>query len=278
MDLAVAPPAPAAVPRALTEAEIADAIAYNSARFIDPYTISIVRDVVGIPRWPAVSNRDLALAVARWQAVHTLDEDGKVGPHTTRTLVRELVGENQRRLANQLREDNSVGWNTTTGPTWTGCGQFRWNVNFRTTLRGGWLIQRIDNGWNATSCAGANVTPAFTRQYWEAWWVTNAGTVRIPTSTTTPPTHVAPALADDQWFVPPIAGSRGTWSQAGRMYTTLTLPPGFAIGAVPEAMALPSTVGPVPGDDLGLAASSRRVAGRWDCCDPNPANHFHRRA
>jgi len=241
--------------------------------------VMIIRDVVGIPKYPAVSDRDLALAIARWQAgFPPLTEDGMIGPATTRTFVQELRAEDQRALANLVREDNMVSWSTVNGPAYRPCGEFQWDVNFSTTLREGWLIQRIDNTWNATSCAGINVTPVFTRRYWEAWWVDATGRVWIPTSIATPPTTVIPATADDLWRNPPITTSNGDWSQAGTMYTTLTLPAGFAIHAVPEAGDLPSTVGPVRGDDLGEAEASRRVAGRWDCCNADPALRFHRSA
>lgn len=276
-DLAIEPPNPGAPEPVLSDDDITTAIRYNEQRFRDPYTVMIVRDVVGIEKYPAVSDRNLALAIARWQASFNLAVDGKIGPDTTRTFVRELRAEDQRAMANLVREDNMVSWSTVNGPAYRACGEFQWDVNFNTTLREGWLIQRIENTWNATNCVGANVTPVFTRRYWEAWWVDANGRARIPTSTANPPTTVAPATADDLWRNPPIANSTGDWSQAGTMYTTLTLPRGFAIRAVPEAIDLPSTVGPVRGDDLGEAEAYRRVAGRWDCCNADPAQRFHRR-
>jgi hypothetical protein len=282
-ELAIAPTVPNAPEPVLTEAEIDRAVRYNAFRFKDPFTVSFVRDVLGVPRYPAVSDRDLALAAARYQASFGLTPDGRIGVATTRRLVDELNAEDQRRLARLLREDNSVTWSDVNAATWTGCGQFQWDVNFSTTLREGWLIQRIDNTWNATACGpgGGNVTPPFTRRYWEAWWVDANGNVLLPTSTGQPPTTTGLAVAHDLWRNPSIPGSSGNWSQAGTMFTTLTLPPGFAIhgaNSAPESVDLPSTRGPVDPDLLGLPVASRRVAGRWDCCDPNPANHFHRPA
>jgi hypothetical protein len=263
----------------LTDAQIAAAVLYNTARFKDPYTVMIIRDALGIPKYPAVPDSDLAQAAARYQADFGLTVDGKIGAQTTQMLVRELNAEDQRRMAVQLRRDNLVTWSTVTGPTRTGCGDFEWDVNFATTLRGGWLIQRIDNTWHATDCAsGADVTPAFSAQYWEAWWVDSSGTVSLPTSTTTPPSTAATAGANDLWHNPPIAGSRGTWSQAGTVYTTLALPAGFAVhgpNSASEAGDLPSTRGPVSSDALGLAEGWRGVGGKWDCCDPDPAKHTH---
>ena len=282
-DLAIAPTVPDAPAPVLTDAEIERAIRYNARRFVDPFTVSFVRDVLGVPKYPAVSDRDLALAAARYQADFGLTPDGRIGVATTRRLVAELNAEDQRRFARLLRADNMVTWTDVNAANWTGCGQFQWDVNFTTTLREGWLIQRIDNTWNATACGpgGGDVTPTFTRRYWEAWWVDANGNIQLPTSTGQPPSTTGLAVAHDLWRNPSIPGSRGTWSQAGTMYTTLTLPPGFQIhgaNSAPESVDLPSTRGPIDSDLLGLPLASRRVAGRWDCCDPNPANHFHRPA
>lgn len=282
-DLAIAPTVANAPRPVLTDAQIEVAVRYNGRRFHDPFSVSFVRDVLGVDRYPAVSDRDLALAAAQYQADFGLTADGRIGPRTTARLVAELRAEDQQRLARLLREDNMVTWSDVNGPSWTGCGQFQWDVDFRTTLRDGWLIQRIDNTWNATACGagGGNVTPAFTRRYWEAWWVDAKGNVLLPTSTGQPPTTTGLAIAHDLWRNPSIPGSHGDWSQAGTMYTTLRLPPGFAIhgaNSAPESVDLPSTRGPVSSDALGLPVATRRVAGRWDCCDPDPANHFHRPA
>src|SRR5262249_18757111 len=67
-DLAVAPTVPGAAEPVLTEEQIRRAIRYNAFRFKDPYSIAIVRDIVGVSRFPAVSDEDLALGVARYQA------------------------------------------------------------------------------------------------------------------------------------------------------------------------------------------------------------------
>jgi len=92
-DLAVAPTHPGAAEPVLTEAELQQAIRYNAFRFKDPYSIAVVRDLVGVPRFPAVSDEDLARAVARYQADFGLVPDGQAGPTTTRRLTVELEAE-----------------------------------------------------------------------------------------------------------------------------------------------------------------------------------------
>ncbi len=278
-DLATVPPNPAAPPPVLDAAQIAAANAYNAFRFKDPYTISFVRDVLGIPQYPAVADADLANAVAAWQAQFNLTPDGQVGPRTTRTLLAELRAEHQDALARLLRTDNFVTTADAAAPNRTNCGQFAWDVNFATTLRGGWLIQEVLSTRTVTDCTtGADATPALTPRYWEAWWVDDAGGVWIPTTTATPPGTAAPATADDLWNRRNFPGTHGQWTVTGRAFTTLTLPRGFAVRGVPEALDLPATVGPVNPDALGLVEGGRRVGGRWDCCDADPANWFHRPA
>lgn len=263
----------------LTEAQIAAAIEYNEFRFKDPYTIAFIREVIGLDRFPAIADRDFALAIAEYQSHFGLPVDGQVGPRTTRALVRELRAEDERRLSELLRVDNYVAWGDVNAANRIDCGQFQWDVNWRTTLREGWLIQRVDSARHVEDCAtGADATPAMTNHYWEAWWVDDTGHAWIPTTLATPPGTVAPDVADDRWRRRDFPGTRGNWSVAGAAYTALRLPVGFAIHGVPEAVDLPATVGPVNPDDVGLVEGSRRVGGQWDCCDPNPANHFHRPA
>ncbi len=285
-DLAVPPPAPTAVAPQLTEEQLQRAIRYNRWRFKDPYSVAVFRDVIGIPRFPAVADADFARAVARWQAQFRLVPNGRATPATTRTLVRELRGEDLPGDANELRRDNYVTWSdvgavTRTTPTSASHGRFEWNVSFRTSLRSGWLIQEIDNTRAAVACGGAlHPNPARGR-YWEAWWVTGRGDVRIPTSLRTPPTHVAPGGHDDGWVRVPLRGTRGTWGIRARLYTALQLPAGFTIRdpAIPWAGDLPATTTRPNSDDLGLVEARRGASGQWDGCPApgvGPPTNFHR--
>jgi hypothetical protein len=229
--------------------------------------------VMGMPPGPAIIDEAFVAAVVRWQATHELDQDGKVGPVTTRSFVDELGAEGQRALARQLRLDNYVNSITVSGPTYTDCSspqpRFRWDVRFRTSLRDGWIIQRIDNTWNGTHCGGGAMGVGTTARYWEAWQVDRNGTV----------TPTGGSGENDQWIRRFPGGTRGTWSMTGRLYTVLSLPAaaGFGAGNVPDAGILQSTTTAPSSDRLGLVEGFRRIGGRWDCCDPDPANWFHRR-
>ncbi len=286
-DLAIAPTAPDAPEPVLTVAQIQQAIRYNAFRFKDPYSIAIVRDIVGVPRFPAVSDEDLARGVARYQAAFGLTPDGRAGPETTARLVTEARAEDLPRDANQLRADNYVTWSPAAG-VHNGCGAgpdaaglatfFQWDVNFSTSLRNGWIVQEITNARARTTCGGGAIAETLTPHYWEAWWVDGAGNVRVPTTINAARTRatasVAPAPADDLWRRASAAPSRGNWSMTARLFTCLRLPAGFAAGNVADALALPSTAAAPNIDDLGLVAARRGATGRWNCCGA-PATHFH---
>jgi hypothetical protein len=92
-DLAVPPPAPDAVAQPLTPEQVQAAIAFNGARFDDPYAFAVLRDVVGVSRFPAVVDEEFVQAIAGWQAEHNLPQDGRLTARTTATLVAELRGE-----------------------------------------------------------------------------------------------------------------------------------------------------------------------------------------
>lgn len=274
-------PAPPVAPAALlTEAEIQEAVEYNEWRFSDPWTIATIRELIGIAKYPAVSDRDLALGIAQWQDSHPpLPVDGKTGPATTRTITDALGAAGSPDLRNQVRVDHRVSARTVppvvrTVPTPAAHGLFRLNAGFRTTLRSGWIIQELRNTWNETVCGGAANPNVPTARYWEAWWVTHGGSVRLPTSLTTPPTHAALPATHDTWQRGLARGTRGDFTMNARLYTALRLPAGFAIGAVPDAGVLPSTAAAPNADDLGLVQGTRSASGRWNGCPP-PAVNWH---
>jgi hypothetical protein len=286
-DLAIEPTVPNTPEPVLTDAQVQAAVRYNAFRFKDPYSIAVVRDLVGVPRFPAVSDEDLARAVARYQADFGLTPDGQAGPGTTLRLTAELRAEGLPEDAQQLRADNYVTWAPAAG-THNGCAApvdagglatfFQWDVNFSTSLRDGWLIQEIVNARARTRCNGAAIAETLTPHYWEAWWVDGSGDVRVPTAInaarTAATASVAPAPADDLWRRAAAAPSRGNWRMSANLFTTLRLPAGFAAGNVADALALPSTAAAPNGDELGLVAASRDARGQWNCCGP-AATHFH---
>jgi hypothetical protein len=279
-------------PNALSEEEIQDAMAYNRTRFEDPYSIRIIREVMGMDRFPAVITREFVIQVVRWQAAHPpLDQDGMVGPRTTQTYIDELTTGRRSDLVRQLRLDNFVRVRDVNGPTYNACSTnacastactgnsgfgFCWEVAFRTSLRDGYIIQRIDNVWNETAPPGQ---PAIvqTPRYWEAWRVDRSGTVN-------------PMLCgvNDVWSRNTRPGSRGNWRMTAKLYTVINLPSaaGFASGNVPDAGALLATTTAPSPDALGLPEGflpievneqPRRIGGEWDCTNANPALHYHRR-
>ena len=166
---------------------------------------------------------------------------------------------------------------TTSGPTFNTCGavpRFRWCVNFTTSLRNGWLVQKIENTWNPSNCDGSVYGgPGVTPLYWEAWQVDGSGNV-------SPVDSICSPNANDRWQryfcsstgtnLPACGGkdSRGTWSMAGTLYAVSTLPGGFSSGGATDAGMLQSTTSD-PGAALGTALSTRRIGGTWNCCAPS---------
>jgi hypothetical protein len=92
-DLAIESKGVSAKERKLSEKDINEAIAFNKTRIKKKETIREIRDVIGIDPDPAVSDRELALGVARWQASHGVAQDGQLGPVTVTPLVEELQAE-----------------------------------------------------------------------------------------------------------------------------------------------------------------------------------------
>jgi len=266
-DLAIEPPNPDGEPVVLTVEEINEAIAYNERRFHDPYNIMNIRDVLGIPKYPAIIDADFVEALVGWQVMYDLEPDGKMGAETTATLLAELRAEGADAEADTLDVDNLVTTVDVVPRTYEVCApglpfEFDWQVAFRTTLRNGFIIQRIDNAFNGQMCDGTPYT-GWTpiRRYWEAWRVDGAG-------------NVTPMIGgvNDMFTRPLLPGSSGTWEMRGTIYTTKTLPASFVAGSVADAGILRATRTD-PGDDfLGYVVARRRVGGNWGCCAA-PATH-----
>ena len=119
---------------------------------------------------------------------------------------------------------------------------FQWDVRFTTTLRNGFIVQRIDNVWNQNPAAAAGVVVP-TARYWEAWPVDAAG-------------RVTPAMANasnDTWRRPRRLATTGNWRMRARLYTVLNLPAVFGVGNVADAgTVLQSTLANPGADVLGL--------------------------
>lgn len=266
-DLAVEPPNETAEAVELTEAEIQAAITWNERRFHDPFNIMNVRDVIGIDKYPAVIDQEFVEALVRWQAMFDLTQDGKMGADTTQTILTELNAEGATHEAETLAVDNTVDTVDVVPRTYNACApglpfEFNWQVAFRTTMRNGFIIQRIDNTFNAQMCNGTAYT-GWTpiRRYWEAWRVDAVGNVR-PMVTG----------VNDMFTRPLRPGSSGNWVMRGTLYTTKTLPATFVASSVADAGILQATL-TNPGDDfLGYVAGRRRVGGTWNCCTPIPTH------
>ncbi len=92
-DLAVEPPRPAAVAVPLTPQQVQAAIRFNQVRMSDPYIFAVIRDVIGVDRFPAVVDEPFVRAIAQWQTEFNLPADGRLTTETVGTIVTELRAE-----------------------------------------------------------------------------------------------------------------------------------------------------------------------------------------
>jgi hypothetical protein len=98
-DLARPPRGAPAPLKELSTDEIQAAITFNQNRFSDPYSIRVIRDVLGLEPVPAVVDEEFIRAVVEWQAEQHLTQDGQTGHLTTRSIYLELVAEGEFRNA-----------------------------------------------------------------------------------------------------------------------------------------------------------------------------------
>ena len=92
-DLARPEPNPGAVTGLLTPDQVRTAIRFNEANFSDPYVFAVIRDVLGVSRFPAVADDEFVQAIAGWQARNNLPQNGRLTAQTTATIVAELRAE-----------------------------------------------------------------------------------------------------------------------------------------------------------------------------------------
>lgn len=157
---------------------------------------------------------------------------------------------------------------------------FEWAVDFETSLETGYIVQRIENVFDAENCDGTPFTGSVpTPLYWERWYVENH---KMQTKKSTN------YNANDVWVrnlcnpvTPFIVGcdpyrhaTRGNWSMTGTLYILPnTSNPGRFYHPnrdVPDAGNLEATRDD-PGPALGRPKGSRTASGSWDCCPPSPA-------
>jgi hypothetical protein len=150
----------------------------------------------------------------------------------------------------------SVSADDTNGPAWDDHGEFRWDVNFRTSGKSGWLIQENKLSYRIEDARHNALPFSYPPIYFEAWQV-DANSRVLP-------------QPGDTWARPNMdkvlkTQTQGHWSTRSRVFFTKADPAkhGFKPGAVKEAGPhLPSsTVAP---NDLGTARLHRFAQGHWD--------------
>lgn len=144
----------------------------------------------------------------------------------------------------------------TNGPAWDDHGEFRWDVDFRTDGKSGWLIQENKLSYRIQDAKGQPLAFSYPPVYFEAWQV-DANSRVLP--------HPG-----DTWARPNMdkvlkTQTQGHWATRSRVFFTKTDPAkqGFRPGAVTEAGPhLPSST--AEPKDLGIAHLHRYAQGNWD--------------
>ncbi len=146
-------------------------------------------------------------------------------------------------------------------PTFCPCGLFISAITWKTTGRNGFIVQEINNDYEARNCdkepcesngtENNKVKP--TSRFWEAWEVDGSGNV-------TPKDQ-------DIFTQPRRKPTCGHWRIEGEAHFVSKISKDFQVGNVPEAVGLPSTTKPQTG--LGPVLLKREAEGEWNCCGTN---------
>jgi peptidoglycan hydrolase-like protein with peptidoglycan-binding domain len=182
------------------------------------------------------------------------DGDGVIGPVTMENM------DNRFGAAAPAPTPNvTVTENVTDGPHHLPAGEFLWQIGWNTTGRNGFIVQEINNVYNAQNCDGsANNQVVQTPRYWEAWRVNAAG-------------QVTPNLGavNDIWSRLRRPGLKGNWTMNANVFFVNNLEPAanFVTGSVRDAGDLQSTT-TQPGN-LGTSLLTRHAGGVWDNCGTN---------
>jgi hypothetical protein len=100
-DLFAPPREPADAIVGLNGEQVDMAIAFNQAHLRDPYSVVLLRDLMGggIDETSSAIDEEFVTAIAEWQAQHHLTQDGMAGHSTIRSFFIELVAERDYRDA-----------------------------------------------------------------------------------------------------------------------------------------------------------------------------------
>jgi hypothetical protein len=128
-DTAREPPGRTAEATTLTEEQVNSAIAYNRARYTSR-SIRLMQDIVGAPA-TGVMDANTVHMIVEWQADYRLDEDGKIGLRTLRTIAREMISERSRNaVINLIIDGHNLSRNAL---TWIRYDPALTNANARTS-------------------------------------------------------------------------------------------------------------------------------------------------
>jgi hypothetical protein len=170
----------------LTEDETNEAIRFNRTILNDEKEISVLRDVLGVSKNPAVIDEDLIRVIVSYQARNDIDQDGKIGPVTASRISMEYweearflgnrKGRELRRMARRMdnRSFNISITRAAVSLTNRGSAEFGVQWSVPDDMANGWIIQHVrfqadieDAASNPVASNNGGI------EYWEGWEVQN---------------------------------------------------------------------------------------------------------
>jgi hypothetical protein len=157
---------------------------------------------------------------------------------------------------------------TKTGDCGANQYKVKWGIPASETSSTGWIVQRVNETFQATDCAGNAVTPKPVDDpagypFWEAWEFTAGQKVWVG-----PAAGGAPHSGDTFGSEDYGPGTKGKATITGEVKAIVgfTLPPGMTVRNASPAWALPYTKTEPPQFASTLGGASHTLTAEWDCC------------
>jgi hypothetical protein len=251
-------------------------ISFNFDR-IPVYSPATPRRVAGVA--PAVSRErgEAAGAPAAeregWIGRNEVPVDfvGPLRPGDTRAVPHNFVGplEPGVTTSNAFLPTISV---VTPGRRTGDCGaneyKVRWGIPASEATSSGWIVQRVDETFNATDCAGNPVAPQPVDDpsgypFWEAWEFTAGQNVWVgPAAGGTP--HSGDTFGSGDYG--PGTKGKATISGEVKAIVGFTLPAGMTVRNAMPAWSLPYTRTEPPQFASTLPGAAHTLTAEWNCC------------
>jgi hypothetical protein len=196
---------------------------------------------------------------------------GALQPGDTRAVPHDFAGALQAGLtrSNAFHPDISV---VTPGTKTGDCGanqyKVKWGIPASEKSSAGWIVQKVNETFQATDCAGKPVTPHPVDDpagypFWEAWEFTAGQKVWVGPAAGGA-AHSGDTFGSDDYG----PGTKGKATITGEVKAIVgfTLPPGMTVRNASPAWSLPYTKTEPAQFANTLGGASHTLTAEWDCC------------